>query len=375
MQRKSHLISISLRCKPGVKCLVYRTLQQSSEFFATLIKATVQCKHEQAKPLPVMTASSKALHLCSTTVRCISTALQQQRRCIYWWWPPKPNLDGALACTHPSSVGDGNHHPCNANTSWPPAVFREGFISHFQNCQPFLLTKFVWRLDLVGHVCPSWHRVKARWQNSRSENCTRTHQCAVALFWNPVWVKKWMAPPARLVPACSFFFSGTGSLSQHLHSQSGIELNIGTTTYGTELFEDLPYFYQIPHCLVRAYSFDRCPLPSSGFSLIGSTSYSLDFNLKTAASFHLPPLCNLCPHCRGNGVKKLVWWISRWSGGGFWVQVKAGGIFLILPATKQETGQPLVHAWSMCLLTRGSATHPRQPLHPTFGQHTPSSPL
>ena len=49
-----------------------------------------------------------------------------------------------------------------------------------------------------------------------------------------------MAPPARLVPACSFFFSGTASLSQNLHSQSGIELNIGSTTYGTELFEDLP---------------------------------------------------------------------------------------------------------------------------------------
>ena len=55
-----------------------------------------------------------------------------------------------------------------------------------------------------------------------------------------------------------------------------------------ESFEDLPYFYQIPHCLVRAYSFDQGPLPSSGFSLMRSTSYSLDFNLKTAATFHLP---------------------------------------------------------------------------------------
>ena len=130
--------------------------------------------HEQAKALPVMTASSKALQLCSAaTMRCIWSALQ----CIYWGaaaqvtskaWP----LRHPCLQLHPSWVGDGNHQLCTSSCpdELPFPIF------NFKTDFPLFLR----RLDLVGHVVPSWQPVKVgRWQNSHGENCTHCTDCAL----------------------------------------------------------------------------------------------------------------------------------------------------------------------------------------------------
>ena len=67
---------------------------------------------------------------------------------------------------------------------WQPSALhllvpRWASISHFQfQNQTFPL--FLRRLDLVGHVVPSWQPVKVgRWQNSHGENCTHCTDCAL----------------------------------------------------------------------------------------------------------------------------------------------------------------------------------------------------
>ena len=179
--------------------------------------------HEQAKALSVMTASSKALQLCSTaTMRCIWSALQ----CIYWGaappvtskaWPLKhPCLQ-----LHPSWVGDGNHQLC---TSSCPDELPFPIFNFKTKLSPFFCEGWTW-LDMLCHLGSQWRWGGDKIATVKTALTALTVPCTF-LGSKAVWVKKWRAPPSRLVPACTLFFSGTDSLSQPFNLLGFLSLDV-----------------------------------------------------------------------------------------------------------------------------------------------------
>ena len=187
VQQKSHLISISLRWKPVEQSQLKLTNQIQESIYKcnsllswtiALCRKTIKCNRVQCRSRPRhfqwWQVAARQCNYCSAPpcdasklhcsafieVQQLSGDLQSVASTapllppiISWWW--QPSALHLVAGLHTRS-----HFP----------------FSHFKTDSPmFLLTKFVQRLDPVGLVGPSWQvAVKARWQNSRSENCTRT---------------------------------------------------------------------------------------------------------------------------------------------------------------------------------------------------------
>ena len=181
------------------------------------VRCTSRPRHFQWWQLPAKHCNYVPLPPCDASeVHCSAFIEVQQHQ-----WPPKPGLNSTLASMHPSWVGDGNHQLC---TSSCPDELPFPIFNFKTKRSPFFCEGWTW-LDMLCHLGSQWRWGGDKIATVKTALTALTVPCTF-LGSKAVWVKKWRAPPSRLVPACTLFFSGTDSLSQPFNLLGFLSLDV-----------------------------------------------------------------------------------------------------------------------------------------------------
>ena len=180
-------------------------------------RCTSRPRHFQWWQLPAKHCNYVPLPPCDASeVHCSAFIEVQQHK-----WPPKPGLYGTLACscTH--------HELVMATISFAPPRAQMSFHFPFsisKPTSPFFCEGWTW-LDMLCHLGSQWRWGGDKIATVKTALTALTVPCTF-LGSKAVWVKKWRAPPSRLVPACTLFFSGTDSLSQPFNLLGFLSLDV-----------------------------------------------------------------------------------------------------------------------------------------------------